>query len=77
MELKSRNSVKVCWVSATISSGIGLTVRLAISSFQMPKSCSKTMVLPSPLIPGKRTSPEVKWVICSGCEPSWTRQMLV
>ena len=52
--------------------------RLATSSFQTPKSCSKTITLPSALIVGKRTSPVLKEVTRSAFPPaSGTRQMLV
>jgi hypothetical protein len=39
------------------------------SNFEMPKSCSKTIVLPSALIAGQRTSPDLYDVIFSAFPP--------
>lgn len=52
-----------------------LAAPLAVSSLQMPKSRSKTIVRPSYEIEGQTTRPVVNFVICAGCPPGVMLQM--
>src|SRR5881275_189378 len=48
---------------------------LDVSSFQMAKSRSKTIVFPSYEIDGQSTRPAVNFVTCRGCSPGTMVQM--
>jgi len=52
-----------------MSMRISLDFPLAVSSFQMPKLSSYTMVLPSAEMLGKKRLPSVWWVTCTALPP--------